>query len=120
MLLCGLMLPSAWLAAYGKQGVAIVSGIECESGKKHHVSYHFLAGKTVIKAVGGDGNGNPLCSTLHVGDTGVVTYLPGDPEVQVWGLARISLAERLLACLLGLALVPIFSYRGVRKSMEAS
>ena len=120
LLLFGLTLPSAWLAVYGKQGVAIVSGIECESGKKHHVYYHFLADKKLIKGVGGDGNGNPLCTALHIGDSGVVTYLPGDPDVQVWGLPRISMDERLLACLLALVLVPIISCRGVRKSMEAA
>ena len=120
LLFVAMALPSARLVAYGQQGIATVNKIECESGKKHRVYYQFLVGKKLIKEVGPDGYGNPLCASLHRGDSGVVTYLPGEPEVQVWGLAGEYLGERLVACLFVLVLVPIFSYAGTRKAISAT
>jgi hypothetical protein len=120
LLFVAMALPSARLVAYGQQGIATVNKIECESGKKHRVYYQFLAGKKLIKEVGPDGYGNPLCASLHPGDPGVVTYLPGEPEVQVWGLAGEYLGERLLACLFALVLVPIVAYAGTRKAIAAT
>ena len=114
ILILGQTLPFIWLVAFGKLGLATVTGIDCESGQKHHVRYQFSVGPTLITDQGPDGYGNTSCTSIRVGDSGLVTYVPADPTIHVWGRA----VEYLFVLLLALVLAPIISYLGVRKRIR--
>lgn len=115
ILIIGQTLPIIWLAASGKIVMTEVTGVDCQSGKKHHIYYRFSVETNLINDLGSDGYGNTPCKSIRIGDSGMVTYMPNDPTTHIWGKAMEYLVERLAAALFVLVLVPIFSYFGVRK-----
>ncbi|MDR3393101.1 MAG: hypothetical protein P4L77_15340 [Sulfuriferula sp.] len=111
----GNMLPYLWLTTSGISAPARVVEVDCRQGEKHHIRYQFSVGTTIVNELGSDGYGNPTCEAIKAGDSGLVTYIPSEPSVHVWGNASEYLGERLAGLLLVLVCVPIFSYAGVRK-----
>ena len=108
-------LPYLWLVTSCTSGSAKVVEVDCRKGEKHHIRYQFSVGFTIVNELGSDGYGNPKCEAIKVGDSGLVTYIPSEPSVHVWGNASEYLGERLVGLLFVLVCVPIFSYAGVKK-----
>jgi hypothetical protein len=117
-LISGLILPLAWLGVYGTLGTAKVTGIACQSGQKHHIYYELSVNEVIVSDIALDGYGNPRCNLMKIGDTAVVTFLPSDPNIHVWGRVNEYIVERIVAGLLALIVVPTFSYLAVRKRIK--
>lgn len=120
ILILGHTLPFIWLVVWGSSGSARVVEVDCGRSQKHHIRYTFAVGSTFVEHLGSDGYGNPTCEAIKVGDMGLVTYLPSEPNVQVWGRAKDYVGERLLAMLIVLVCLPVFSYIGVKKRLKNS
>lgn len=114
----GQTLPFVWLVTAGKTNLATVVKVDCLPGQKHHIQYQFSVGSDLVDDIGPDGYGNPTCEFVKAGDSGMVTYIPNEPTIHVWGRASEYLIERLVASLLALVLVPTFSFFAVRKKIE--
>ncbi len=105
-----LMGHSNWLAYYrlSNEGIstqALVTKTTCAD--KSTFSYRFTAGVLSIEGSGGDGNGNPPCSSLKPGDRVQVVYLPASPRTNLPGNPKERLGNETAVIAMAALILPL-------------
>ena len=86
----------------GTAANAIVTTTACTNSMTF--SYRFNVGEKSFTGSGGDGYGNPPCTSLKSGDSAIIYYLESDPGMNVPG----DPAARLISEFSAIALVAFF------------
>lgn len=107
------------LVKYGLQAQATVLNVDCVPGKKHHIYFRFSVGQTVYESMTA-GSESSNCENISVGTAGVVTYMPGDPSIHIWGSLRQYLGESIAVLLFTLLVVGFLAFRDVYKRRQAA
>jgi hypothetical protein len=105
-----------WMTLYGVKANARVVGVDCEQGKKHHITYEFTVNNHTFKDMGADGGGNKTCDQIKVGEYGFITYLPNMPSIHVWGDAKTQFYDLLFGMLLmTIIVIPCMVHYGFKR-----
>ncbi len=105
--------PLVWLTLFGITTNATITRVECTQGQKHYVHFEFVAGSQVQNGVKSASFGPP-CESLQVGASGIVTYLPAEPEVHAWGNLNQQLADNMSGLLFVALAFPLVVHVGMR------
>ena len=109
------ILPVAWLSVSGVKADAEITGLDCKSGQKHYVHFEFLAQGQTVRGFDSDRYGSPDCEALKVGDRTQLVYIANAPTIYAWGSLGRQLNDYWFALVFVAILVPVLSYRSIRK-----
>ena len=114
------ILPLAWLAFSGIEADATITKLDCEPGQKHHVHFEFMVQGQAVRGLESDSYGAQRCESLKVGNRAPVVYIADAPKVHAWGSVRSQLNEYWAALAFVAIVVPLISYRSIRKLQRQS
>lgn len=93
------------LANAGIGTQALVTNTTCAD--KATFSYRFTVNGQTIKGSGGDGNGNPPCTSLKPGDTVQVFYLAAEPQKNLPGNPKERLGSETAFIVMAALILPL-------------
>jgi hypothetical protein len=102
------------LVRNGLQTQSTVLKVDCMPGKKHHIYFRFSVDQTVYESMAA-GSESGDCENISVGTVGVVTYMPGNPSIHIWGSTRRYFSESIAMLLFTLLMVGFLAFRDVYK-----